>query len=105
MNQFFISDNRLGISLPNLPKNMEEYTITTQEQILLHWEEIRGKIPDRIADIESEIDTKQHSLNTEEDFPTSCLINEEIADLASIINDLWLWFRVDQHIAVTKGHY
>ncbi len=54
------------------------------------------KIPDRIKELEHYINAKQHHLNNEEDFEISCKLNSEIADLASIINDLWLWYRLTQ---------
>ena len=73
-----------------------------QHAILLKWEQIRGKIPDRIKELEHYINTKQHHLNNEEDFEVSCKLNSEIADLASIINDLWLWYRLTQNVSEGK---
>ena len=55
-----------------------------------------GLIPDRIISLEEIINTKQAQLSNETNFELSCQLNHEIADLASIINDLWLWFRTDQ---------
>lgn len=89
----FLFDQRLGISLPYLMKDWEEYSINEQEQALGEWEKIRGSIPERIKELEKEINTKQTLLGQEEDFILSCRLNEEISELASIINDLWLWFR------------
>jgi hypothetical protein len=100
MNNIFIFDDRLGIHLPNLERDWEEYSTEEQEQILFQWEKIRGKIPDRIAELEKEINKKQAELGEEFDFNRSCLLNSEIADLASIINDLWIWYRM--HGNVTK---
>ena len=84
-----------------------------QHAILLKWEQVRGKIPDRIKELEHYINTKQHYLNNE-DFEVSCKLNSEIADLASIINDLWLWYRLTQNVgestpmksmpSITLGH-
>ena len=73
-----------------------------QHAILLKWEQVRGKIPDRIKELEHYINTKQHYLNNEEDFEVSCKLNSEIADLASIINDLWLWYRLTQNVSEGK---
>ena len=56
-------------------------------------------IPDRIKVLENSINIKQAQLSNESDFERSCQLNGEIADLASIINDLWLWFRTNQETA------
>lgn len=101
MNQYFSYDERLGIEIPVLQLDWEEYPESTQQLILLHWEERRGAIPDRIALLEQEINRKQAQLYEEEDFERSCQLNEEIAELASIINDLWLWFRMNQEVIPT----
>ncbi len=55
MNGIFIEDKRLGIRLPHLDKPWEDYSPNEQEAILLEWETIRGLIPDRIAELEREI--------------------------------------------------
>lgn len=89
----FVFDKRLGISIPNLDNDWHNYDIETQEQILDQWEDNRGSIPDRVWQLEQEINHKQAMLNSEDDFNRSCDLNREIAELASTINDLWLWFR------------
>ncbi|MFS1517618.1 hypothetical protein V1503_14435 [Bacillus sp. SCS-151] len=94
----FIMDKRLGISIPKLQKNWEDFTKNDQQAILLQWEKVRGKIPDRIADLEKIINNKQAALGNENDFQRSCILNSEIAELASIINDLWLWYRINQNV-------
>ena len=99
----FSFDQRLGIPLPELTVDWEEYSKETQQEILLHWEQIRGSIPDRIAELEQDINQKQEQLSNENDFPRSCQLNTDIADLASIINDLWLWYRANQTLS-TKLH-
>lgn len=60
-------------------------------------EDTRG-IPDRISELETQINRRQDQLADEENFELSCKLNSEIADLASIINDLWLWYRANQEI-------
>jgi hypothetical protein len=105
MNQFFTLDKRLGISVP-VPEITEEWDKLSkqiQQDILLYWEESRGSIPDRIADLETIINQKQAQLSNENDFILSCKLNSEISELASIINDLWLWFRSNQTISA-KTH-
>jgi hypothetical protein len=101
---FFHFDDRLGILLPYLEKEWEEYTVETQQHILFHWEKIRGHIPDRIAEIETIINEKQEQLGNELDFVRSCELNNEISDCASIINDLWIWYRMNQGIS-NKIHH
>lgn len=98
MTKHFMIDNRLGIELPHLEFAWEEYSEVEQQRILAVWETIRGKIPDRIAEIESIINIKQQQLGDEDDFAKSCILNSEISDLASIINDLWLWYRLNQNV-------
>ncbi|MCQ6266575.1 hypothetical protein M1K46_13010 [Fictibacillus sp. WQ 8-8] len=94
----FVFNERLGIELPLLQKAWEDYAPARQEGILAQWESIRGTIPDRIHDIEQIINTKQDQLGVEENFERSCKLNWEIAELASVINDLWLWYRTHQDI-------
>jgi len=104
MNEHFTFDQRLGIYIPDLPREWDEYKKETQESILFKWEQIRGSIPDRIIDLERQINQKQAQLSDENDFKRSCQLNTEIADLASIINDLWLWYRANQNIS-SKAHH
>ncbi|UII55176.1 hypothetical protein LS684_16165 [Cytobacillus spongiae] len=99
MEEHFSIDTRLGIPIPDLKKEWDEYSKYTQQAILLYWEKVRGKIPDRITDLEEVINQKQAQLSDESDFARSCQLNSEIADLASIINDLWLWYRSNQEMA------
>ncbi|MDQ0231038.1 hypothetical protein [Metabacillus malikii] len=93
MENFFQYDSRLMIKLPKPNIPWESLNHQTKEQIMAKWESIRGNIPDRIAEIEKQIEQKQEELNNEDNFDYSCQLTEEIANLASKINDLWLWFR------------
>ncbi len=104
MNNLFVYNERLGIDLPTLSKEWNEYEKHIQEQILLRWEMIRGSIPDRIKALEVSINRKQDDLSVENDFDRSCQLNFEIAELASIINDLWLWYRLNQNMGEEKKH-
>jgi hypothetical protein len=94
----FIYNKRLGIPVPELLEDWESYPITVREQIVDEWEQIRGRIPERIFDLEKIINYKQSLLNVEEDFPYACQLNSEIAECASIINDLHLWYRSNQEL-------
>jgi hypothetical protein len=100
---FFRYDSRLGIEIPHLVDEWDQYNNETREVILFQWEKIRGSIPDRISDLEAEINRKQAALSNEADFKKSCELNSEIAELASIINDLWLWYRTNQDLSA-KTH-
>ncbi|WP_426452329.1 hypothetical protein ACP26L_09720 [Paenibacillus sp. S-38] len=104
MDHLFVFDERLGIPLPRLDKDFEDYSEREQEAILLRWEEIRGMIPDRIKRLETMIIARQDQLNVEDNFVSSCRLNTEIAELASTINELHIWFRVHQDISVGKTH-
>ena len=99
MKELFTYDKRLGIFIPNLPLEWDDYAKSEQHSILAHWETIRGHIPDRIQELESTINRKQTQLSDESNFVLSCQLNTEIAELASVINDLWLWYRADQGIS------
>jgi hypothetical protein len=100
MKYSFLYNERLGIELPVLEQEWEEYSEKDRSDLLLRWEHIRGTIPDRIHKLEAVIIHKQSQLNREDDFPTSCQLNSEIAELASTINDLHLWFRINQEVDV-----
>jgi hypothetical protein len=101
----FINNERLGIRVPDLSVEWGQLKIEEQEQLLSEWENIRGSIPDRIKDRELIINKKQAKLNDEENFQTSCDLTWEIAELASQINDLHLWYRVNQElISDSKRH-
>ncbi len=94
----FVYSARHGIALPSLENDWEELPTECQAAILSRWEMIRGTIPDRIFSLEEAIRVKQKLLFEEEDFATSCRINGDIADLASRINDLNIWFRTRQEL-------
>jgi hypothetical protein len=102
MSYKFNHNQRLGISIPELNKEWDEYSAKEQEQILVEWEEYRSDIPGRIKEIERVIEKRQLELNIEENFPRSCELNSEISELASTINDLNIWFRIQQdtHVKV-----
>lgn len=105
MTDVFVWNERLGIPLPQLDKDFEDYSKQEQAEMLLRWEEIRGTIPDRVKQIERIIIVKQNQLNVEDDFAASCRLNSEIAELASTINELHLWFRVNQDMEARAAHH
>ncbi|WP_274365998.1 hypothetical protein [Paenibacillus thermotolerans] len=100
----FHYDERLGIPLPMLERDWDGYSLEEQSEILLYWETVRGRIPDRIFALEREIAKLQSRMDNEENFETVCDLGWEIAGLASAINDLWIYFRLNQDVAA-KGHH
>nr|WP_213524989.1 hypothetical protein [Paenibacillus sp. J31TS4] len=100
----FVYDERLGIPVPSLSREWDDYSAAEQASILLEWEAIRGTIPDRIYRLERIIIRKQDQLDREDDFAVSCRLNSEIAELASTITDLHIWYRVQQDRTDTKSH-
>ncbi|QGQ97455.1 hypothetical protein EHS13_22485 [Paenibacillus psychroresistens] len=94
----FVYNDRLGIPVPELNEDWESYPIKIREQIVDEWEQIRGRIPERIFELEKIINIKQNLLNVEENFPLACQLNSQIAECASIINDLHLWYRSNQDL-------
>ncbi|WNR43203.1 hypothetical protein [Paenibacillus roseipurpureus] len=104
MSNYFQYDERLGIEIPVLELEWDQYSSTIRMEVLFQWEQIRGVIPDRILKLEKQIIEKQNKLDVEDDFLTACTLNSDIADLASIINDLHLWFRTNQDLE-SKTHH
>jgi len=101
----FVYSERHDIALPSLETDWDELPLACRIAILSKWEMIRGTIPDRIKSLEDVIRVKQQLLFEEDDFAESCLINGDIADLASRINDLNIWFRTRQDLEPhTKQH-
>lgn len=101
---FFRFDERLGISLPALDRDWESYEPGVRESVVACWEQIRGAIPERIRELEQQINEKQAQMDTEPDFAACCRINSDIAELASRINDLHIWFRIRQDVHPVRMH-
>ncbi|WP_241156886.1 hypothetical protein [Bacillus sp. FJAT-42376] len=76
------------MSVPSAVPSIKDHSAA-----MAQWEKERSKIPDRIAELEDVIRAKQRRMDHEENFEAACLYNAAIADLASVINDLWLWYR------------
>lgn len=102
--EHFKWNERLGIALPFLIQPWESYARHQQEAILAQWEIIRGQIPNRIFALEQEINLKQARLFHETDFGRACRLNGEIAELASIINDLQIWNRTGEDVTADRAH-
>ncbi|TVX92578.1 hypothetical protein [Paenibacillus agilis] len=91
-------DERLQIHTPVLLCEWEQLSAQEQNNLLMQWEIIRGRIPDRIFDLERVIILKQQALYEEDCFEESCRLNSEISELASAINDLHIWYRTQQDV-------
>lgn len=102
--EHFVWNERLGIHTPLLNYPWDTLDIETQSLILSHWEGIRGRIPERIKQLERIIVAKQEALYNEDDFTQSCQLNSEIAEHASMIVDLHLWYRTQQDLDVKMHH-
>ncbi|MDQ0256865.1 hypothetical protein J2S74_004287 [Evansella vedderi] len=103
MKEFFQEDERLGISLPKLERTWEDHTLKEQTKILSYWEKERAKIPDRIKELEVLVKGKTNDLLLENDEQRMIELNNEVIYLASIINDLNIWFRIEPVITVEEG--
>lgn len=99
----FIYDERLGIHVPSLDRPFEEYRPAERLAMIEFWEDTRGRIPDKVKKLEREIERKLAQMNEESDFQASCQLNGEIAELASIINDLHIWYRTTQEEPAISG--
>jgi hypothetical protein len=102
-NYIFVLDKRLGIEIPVLELDWEEYSAEDRMAILERWEHARGTIPDRVIALERQINALQPLVFEEEDFEATCRLNADIAELASRINDLHIWYRINQEIE-TRRH-
>ena len=103
MSCYFQYDARLGIEIPVLEVSGNHYPPVCELIFYYIGNKFAVQLPDRIMKLEATIIYKQNQLDKEDDFPTSCRLNSEIADLASIINDLHLWFRANQELE-SKTH-
>ncbi|MDI4644916.1 hypothetical protein [Cohnella hashimotonis] len=94
----FALDGRLGIPLPRFDMPWEEMNVLERAGIVERWELIRGRIPDTIMAREAQIRCLLAELFEEEDFVRCCSLNAEIAEAASVIHDLQIWYRTQQDL-------
>ncbi|WP_255374455.1 hypothetical protein [Cohnella sp. OV330] len=94
----FALDDRLGIPLPRFGVPWEEMNALERAGVVERWELIRGRIPDAIMAREAEIRRLLAELFEEEDFVRCCSLNDEIAETASVIHDLQIWYRTQQDL-------
>ena len=91
-------NDRLRIHIPALAQDWETYSLDERKAMISRWELIRGTIPDRVKEFEEAINRIQAELDEEESFERCCELTYEIADFASRINDLHIWYRTDQDV-------
>lgn len=94
----FAWDDRLGIALPRFASSWEAMDAGERAAVVERWECIRGRIPDAIRVREAEIRRLLDDLFEEEDFGACCLLNGEIAEAASVVHDLQIWYRTQQDL-------
>lgn len=96
MTDRFRYDKRLGILLPNLYEDWESLSPEERHAMIMEWEKIRARIPDRIMELEGEINKRQEHIAKEDDWDKICKLYGEIYGIASTINDLQIWSRIEQ---------
>lgn len=101
---YFLYDSRIGIHVPVLEQAFEQYTFEERQLMIVDWENIRGTIPTRVMDLEKDIELKLTEMGNELNFEISCRLNGEIADLASKINELHIWYRISADVIETRRH-
>lgn len=104
MKDCFVYDERLDIHVPVLERPFDEYEREERLAMIAYWEEIRGRIPSKVMVLERSIEHMLGEMNNESDFERSCRLNGEIAELASRINDLHIWYRTTQDEPSVKRH-
>jgi len=95
----FVHNERLGIKIPVLDREWYEYAKAEQEAMILQWEVIRSRIPDRIQELEAEINLLQAEASQEDDWDRVCELYEQLYTIASVINDLNIWHKNDPDTA------
>lgn len=100
----FVYDERLDIHVPMLERPFDEYELDEWLAMIAYWEEVRGRIPTKVMVLEQSIEHMLNEMNEETDFERSCRLNGEIAELASRINDLLIWYRTVQEEPSAKRH-
>ncbi|KEO83921.1 hypothetical protein [Tumebacillus flagellatus] len=100
----FQFDERLGIQIPVQHHDWDEYTREEQEDVIHRWEAIRSRIPDRIKALEEIIEDRQLKISVEEDWDVVIALYEDVFTIASVINDLNNWMRLEPSTTYVEGH-
>ena len=91
----FVFDERLGIQLPQHDREWWEYSLDEQAEMIQEWERIKSRIPDRILELERNIEDKHQEIGREDDWDRVCELYEEYFAIASVINDLNIWAKIE----------
>jgi hypothetical protein len=91
----FVFNERMGIAIPEMDREWPDYSHEEQVAILVEWERIKARIPDRILEFETEIEAKGQQAAIEDDWDRVCELYSEYYAIASIINDLNIWSKVE----------
>jgi hypothetical protein len=101
----FLYNKRLGIELPVFHTPWEDLETEEQQKLLYKWEQVRAQIPDQVKYFEALIKERELKLQIEDDNETFCRLSMEIADYASRVIDLNLWFRTQEEVtSLEKVH-
>jgi hypothetical protein len=95
---YFRHNDRLCIPLPAFPQPFEEMAPTDQEDVIVVWESIRARIPDRILELEHNIQSHLDTIRETDDWEQIIALFNQISDIASRIAELNTWQRVDPHL-------
>jgi hypothetical protein len=93
----FVYNERLGIQIPVQHREWQEYSRAEQEAMIEQWEMLRARIPDRVKQLEEVIEDRQLKIAVEEDWDRVVALYEDVFAMASIINDLNNWMRVETY--------
>ncbi|MDB5085407.1 MAG: radical protein, partial [Bacilli bacterium] len=94
----FQFDERLGIELLIVYEDWDAIPKKVREQIIFHWEDIRGRIPDRIKTLDHQLEEIQQTINQEQNWERICDYFTESHTIATIINELNIWYRTQQEV-------
>ncbi|QPC47225.1 hypothetical protein [Mangrovibacillus cuniculi] len=94
MEKYFVYDQRLDLHVPLKTIPWEKLSNDETKAIEVFWETERGKIPTKIKSLDQKMERIQEYLSKEESFKKACEWNDALSNLASIVNDLWLWYRI-----------
>jgi hypothetical protein len=110
---YFRYDDRLQIELPDFPVPFTSLSRDEQEEVLVAWEKVRARIPERILEFERIIEQTLEKIHHEEDWDVIAAHFQEISDYASRINELNTWRRIDpsldphhhEEVRISNEHY
>ncbi len=95
----FVHNERLGIRVPVLDREWYAFSQAEQEAMILEWESIRARIPDRIFELEAQINDLQARASEEDDWDLVCELYVQLYGIASVINDLNIGHKNDPQTA------